>query len=384
MKTWLRGRRRWIVPVGALTAVLSVGGLTELASSASASAPKLDPITPAQLLAKARGAQLAPFSGTVEVTSNLGLPSVSSFGVSSSSPVLDLLTGTHDLQVWYGGPEQVRVAMPGTMVETDWIRNGADVWAWDSATLHVTHATLPPAEPGTGTHHATTGLSPSSLTPADEAQRLLDALDPTTAVSVRTPRFVAGHAAYELVLTPKSTTTTVGEVTLSIDAATGVPLDVQVTAKGAGSPTFEVGFTKLDDHAPDPAKFAFVAPPGASVTQASDPTALASPALSRLERHAGRRRAGGTVAAPVAPVGSTPRPTVVGTGWDTVAIVSAGQLPAQLAGMVRSAPAFSAHGVDGHLVTTALVDVLFLTDGRVAVGAVTPDALAAAVAQAGP
>ena len=60
-----------------------------------------------------------------------------------------------------------------------------------------------------------------SVNRAAMASSMLAMVHPTTTVSVRASAYVAGRAAYELVLVPRSAASTVGELVLAIDAATG-------------------------------------------------------------------------------------------------------------------------------------------------------------------
>ena len=73
---------------------------------------------------------------------------------------------------------------------------------------------------------------------------------------------------------------------------------------------------------------------------------------------------------------------VVGEAWDSVAIVSGVNLGRQFQTLFSNSPAVTVGGTTGHLVSTRLVNVLVLDDGRIAIGAVTPEALEAAVAGA--
>ena len=56
---------------------------------------------------------------------------------------------------------------------------------------------------------------------------------------------VAGEAAYQLVLAPRSASSLVGQVRIAIDATHNVPLRVQIFARGAQSPAFQVGYTSI-------------------------------------------------------------------------------------------------------------------------------------------
>ena len=59
---------------------------------------------------------------------------------------------------------------------------------------------------------------------------------------------VAGEPAYQLVLAPKDHRSLVGKIVIAVDGKYGVPLRVQVFAKGATSPAFQVGYTALAVH----------------------------------------------------------------------------------------------------------------------------------------
>ena len=63
-------------------------------------------------------------------------------GGSSDTSLTSLISGTHTLQVWASGPDKQRLAIHGTLGETDLIRNGTDVWNWSSQDNTATHTTL--------------------------------------------------------------------------------------------------------------------------------------------------------------------------------------------------------------------------------------------------
>ena len=58
-------------------------------------------------------------------------------GSSAASPALTglttLLTGTNTLRVWADGPNRSRVAVISQGGESDIVRNGTDLWLWQSA-----------------------------------------------------------------------------------------------------------------------------------------------------------------------------------------------------------------------------------------------------------
>src|ERR1700761_7548030 len=256
----LSRRARWAVPTGA---VVVVGGvLAGSVISVASAAPSLPAKTPAQLLsALASKPATPPLTGTVVETSSLGLPSLP--GTSDPTSIASLLTGSHTIRVWYSDPQHFRVSVPQSMSESDIIRNGSNAWLWDSTHNTVTHMTIPAEK----AKKAPATPSQTPLTPQQAAQQVLAKVGPTTTVSVDSNVSVAGEAAYQLVLAPKSSSSLIGQIRIARDGSRDVPLRVQVFAKGAKSPAMQIGFTSISFVKPAAANFDFTAPAGAKVTQ---------------------------------------------------------------------------------------------------------------------
>nr|WP_246299598.1 hypothetical protein [Nocardioides panaciterrulae] len=376
--------------------LLSAGSIVSAVTATARDS--LAPRTAAQLLVDVQKARLDGLSGTVRQTSDLGLPALPGLAGGNSAEFSSLVSGTHTMRVWSAGPQQVRIALLGQFGESDLIRNGADLWTWSSAKDAATHVTLPTgaaAQPGSGAGSGTGPATPAPgepMTPQQLADRLLKAVDPTTAVSTDPTAVVAGRPAYQLVLQPRDRGTLVGSVRIAIDGATHVPTRVQVFARGASTPALEVGFTSFDPTAPAASVFDFSPPPGAKVTERS-PADLGS----HTGPGAGHRPGPGAAAGHGAP-----RPQVVGSGWSTVVVA---QLPSpspsadspnssggnagspggpggmSLPSLLRMLPQVSGSWGSGHLLAGTLFSAVLTDDGRVAVGAVPPttlyDALAA-------
>ena len=138
---WRQNRAlRWLVPAG-VVAVLAVGA-TVTAGSAGAASPDLPNRTAAQLLAAVAHAKPSAFSGTATENTDLGLPALP--GTSSTSlQWQSLLSGTHTAKVWVASPTQLRLALVGDLAESDVVRNGSDLWVWQSGADTVDHVTLP-------------------------------------------------------------------------------------------------------------------------------------------------------------------------------------------------------------------------------------------------
>lgn len=353
-RVWLR----W-VPAAAASAVIAAGALAvPLQAGAAVNLPDK---TPQEVLAMIGESTVDTLSGTLEQTSRLGLPDLSMGGSAAgddAASALELLTGTHTARVYLDGPGQARVQVLDRLAERDLIVNGTDVWLYDSKDNEATHLTLPA---DAGSRDAPT--PGSTQTPAQLADKLLAELDPSTAVSVDDDTEVAGRTAYDLVLTPRSDDTLVGSVSIAVDSESGLPLRVEVQARGETQPAFELAFTALSLQKPDAALFDFQPPAGADVRE----QALPKPGTSQP----------GT-SQPGTEHGDFPG-TVRGTGWESVLELPAGSVPADLTASPLYAQATEA--VDGgRLLSTSLLNVLIADDGRVFAGSVPASRLQAAAA----
>jgi len=426
-------RARWAVPAGvvAVTAGVTAASMISVAQAS----PELPARSPAQLLAAVAGhsGPLPALTGTVVETAALGVPQLP--GAANPNSITSLLAGSHTIKIWYADPTHIRLAIPVSMSETDVIRNGSTVWLWQSQSNTATRKQLPAnaakAAPATPLPVQT------PLTPQQAAQQVLAAVGPTTTVSVDPAVTVAGQAAYELVLVPKSSSSLVGKVTLALDGQhSDVPLRVQVFARGASTPAFQVGYTSVAFTKPAAANFNFTPPAGARVTNDLAGTALGQfgyggsgpfrhssstqKQVSRLKARAAKLQPG-TVQSKKVPLvkGQVAKtapgePTVLGQDWLSVAVLPASAVSgisgagnagavvgqaaqgaagdsgatsgpgagAVLGALLQSATAVHGAWGSGRLLHTSLVSVLILDgSGKVLVGSVTPAVLFSDAAQ---
>ncbi len=381
---------RWLLPAGIAVAVIGGGAATSaVRASADASLPDR---SAQQLLVDLTTARLDGLSGTVVERADLGLPELpGNIGGQGSSSLNSLITGSHTLRVWYSGPDKARIALLGTLGESDVIKSGSDLWTWSSDSNTASHRKLSD-EAGTGAapkHAGNPMVDPTRMpaTPQQAADQALAAIGPTTSVATNGRASVAGRAAYDLIITPKDAGSKVASVHIAIDGTRHVPLRVQVFARGYAKPAAEVAFTQVSFARPDAARFNFNPPPGVKVTE-DGADATARPAQSAT------------------PDGA-PEPVMVGTGWTSVLaanISSTGLLGGttdrpgvrvnpdgaqagtdrrgaagnQIGALLAGLPQVSGSWGSGRLLTGRLFSVLLTDDGRVFVGAVNPDRLYAA------
>jgi outer membrane lipoprotein-sorting protein len=388
MRIKLSRRGRWLVPV---TAVAVTGGVIAGMQIPSAQAtPALSAKTPAQLLSQVdSAAKVPPLTGTVVETTSLGLPQLPQ--AANPNSLSSLITGSHTLKVYYQDARHFRLAVPQSLSENDVIRDGNTLWLWDSTRNTVTDYTWPKGALKHNGEHVRTQLPTTPLTPQQAADQVLKAVGKTTVVSVQSNVLVAGEPAYQLVLAPRDNRSLVGEVVIAIDGKYGVPLRLQVFAKNATAPAFQVGYTDISFVTPASANLQFTPPPGAKLTvhnlggengkhvmrqgSATAPDAGFGGygsgwlAVAQIPQSAFNQALGGS-----GQVGGKPAPAGTQSGMGAIGGESAAVLHAMLA---AAKPVHGSWG-SGTLLTTSLMSML-ITNGEIYVGAVEPSVLYAAV-----
>jgi outer membrane lipoprotein-sorting protein len=332
-------------------------------SSASTSSD-LPALSAGELLAAVENAHVDGLSGTVVEKAALGLPQLPNFGGSAAdtTSITDLLSGSHTMRVWYAGPSKQRLALIGTVGETDVFHNARGLWVWNSESQTATHTVLPASAIDKVPSSAQTGQS--SLTPQRLADQAMASIDATTKVRPAGQRRIADRDAYQLVLTPKASASRVGSVAIAVDAKTKIPLGVQVFARGESTPALDVSFTHIDLSVPGDANFTFTPPKNAKVTEQEFGDAPGAQRATDVAKAA----------------------KVVGTGWTSVLELhdggplglptSATKKGSGVASLAVSLlePVQGSWG-SGHLLDSTLITALITHTGRVYLGAVDPQVL---------
>ncbi|WP_223253063.1 LolA family protein [Arthrobacter sp. AFG7.2] len=383
-RAWLR----W-VPAVAAPAVIAAGVL--VGSIPARAGDVLPDKTPAEVITLMAGHTTHTFSGTVEQVSELGLPELPATGPTSgpasgdgAAAAVEFLTGEHTVRVFMDGKSKSRVQVVDRFAERDIIRRDNDVWFYSSKDNSAAHLTLPdragdlPLEQPALPDASHEGM-PVPPTPQDLAARFLAAADSSTAVSVGPDVQVAGRPAYNLVLEPRTAGTLVGKVSIAVDGENGMPLSVEVMARGTEEPAFRAGFTSLTLAAPNDALFTFAPPPGSTVEE------LQPRNHTQWHTGPGLPAEPGTHPSPdqvEAGIKDKIRPYMAGTGWETIVRLTAETgAGSKLSAVLGETPLLAQAAVvvpGGRLLSTPLVNVLLMDDGRVFAGMVPADKLQAA------
>ncbi|WP_055696867.1 LolA family protein [Streptomyces silaceus] len=389
---------RYVVPLAvAGVAAATIGLVPALATSGDPDLPK---ITAKELIEKIAASDTQQLSGNVKISTDLGLPSMGGMAggfagggagggddgdgkgsaADPKSKLMELASGTHTLRVAADGPDRQKLSVLDDAAEYSLIHNGDDVWAYDSASNEAYHAK--DAGAGDSSGKGADKDVPKDLegelpaTPAEFAEQALKAVDGTTSVQVDGTAQVAGRDAYRLVIKPKQSGSTVGQITVAVDAKTGTPLKFTLTPSSGGAAVVDAGFTKVDFGKPSASTFDFTPPKGAKVTEADDH------ADGKHGAKGGNAKGGKEFKEE-----DLNDLKVVGEGWSTIAelklpggqglpTAGSGDVPPDAQKLLDSlGDQVSGTFGSGTVFSTRLINALVTDDGKVYVGAVTKDAL---------
>ncbi|MFE7334296.1 LolA family protein [Streptomyces griseus] len=388
------GRRkaaRYIVPVAvAGVAAATIGLVPALANSGDPDLPK---ISAQELIEKIAASDEEQLSGTFKISTDLGLPLDGLAGsfvpggeggdkdggaAAPQDKLMELTSGTHTLRVAADGPERQKLSILGDASEYSLIHNQGEVWAYDSKSDEVYHAEAPEGRDGGGHAEKAPKLPKGApATPKDFAEQALAAAGDTTSVTVDGTAQVAGRDAYQLLIKPKQSGSTIGSVRIAVDAENGVPLKFTLSAASGGKAVVDAGFTKVDFSRPAASTFSFTPPKGAKVTEADE-------LETGKDEHGAAQKA---LPGQLAELDGFEGLNVIGKGWTSIAEIktpggkglpAAGsdEVPAEAQGFLDAlGDKVTGKFGSGTVFKTRLVNALLTDDGSVYVGAVTKDAL---------
>ncbi|MEU2512532.1 LolA family protein [Streptomyces syringium] len=397
------GRRkaaRYVVPVAVAGVAAATIGFV-VPALASTGDPDLPKISAQDLIAKMAKSDVQQASGTVKISTDLGLPSLpeglslgdagkgGGKGGDAADPqakLTELLSGSHTLRIAVDGPDKQRLSIVERAAEYSVIRNGDDVWAYDSASDSAHHSKAP--KQGGDGHEVPKDLA--GVSPQELSKRALAAVDDTTSVTVDGTAKVAGRDAYQLVIKPKGGDSTVGAVRIAVDAKNGVPLKFTLAPK-SGKAIVDAGFTKVDFGKPAAKNFTFTPSKGTKVTEDSGKPGKGDDAEKLKGKLPGAGELPGLPGLPgLDGASGASGMKVIGKGWSSIAEIkgpkdAVGKLSEDAKGKGKSGDAaalldsfgkkVSGDFGTGRVFSTRVVNVLMTDDGRVYAGAVTKDAL---------
>ena len=288
--------------------------------------------------------------------------------------VLEFFAGTHIANIYVDGPTKARLQVLDLLSERNYIRNGSDLWAYDASKAIAQHSVIDESEVNKAQGQALALFSANSsklpfdvTSPASIADYVLAQANVDSVITVGADAKIAGRGVYQLTISPRSNETLVQSATLSIDAATGLPLAARITAVGSDSPAFEVAFETITFATPAASNFDFTPPAGATVVEVALPTEAELRGQAEL--------------APALPTEAELKAEALALkaqGWGAVAKVRGDQVPAELAALIAQNSLYlelTKPVAGGRVFTSTLLNIFIADSGDIYAGSVTVDRL---------
>jgi len=287
---------------------------------------------------------------------------------------LEFFAGVHTANIYVDGVNKARLQVLDLISERNFIRNGSDLWFYDASKALVKHSVIDPAQEeqakkdGLALFNANSAKLPFDATsPAAVADYFLSEAGKDTVFTVGKDAKIAGRGVYQITGAPRNAGSLVASVTISVDAATGLPLAVVVMAAGESTPAFEVAFESITLAKPDASNFNFVVPAGSKVEEVPVPTrdALEKLAAGKAPTAADKARA------------QAEAEKLIAQGWSAVVEVSTDMVPAQITQLKENAlfAELTKPVAGGRIFSTTLINVFIADDGRIFAGSVTQQRL---------
>ena len=406
-----RNTRRWIPAV--LAPVLVAGSVLGFSVQASASID-LPNKSASQILQMINTNPDIAFSGRIIKKANMGLPPMNIVPDISQSMIdemakkmpaemsdflpkasaqgelalaLEFFAGTQKANIYVDGAEKMRLQVLDLLSERQFIRNGNEAWAYYAGKAMAQHTVLDATEVASAEaearsfFNANSGKLPFDYTsPAAVADFILAQSDKYSTVTVASDIKIADRGAYQITITPKGNQSLVASATLSIDAATGLPLAARVMAVGQTSPAFEVAFETITFETPDAANFNFTPPAGTRVVEVPAPTK--ADVLRELANATKGKKI--PTQAEAEELANAKLEELMAQGWGAVAQVPADQVPVELRTLQASNILYkelTKPVAGGRVFTSALMNIFFADNGDVYAGSVTVERLLAVAAK---
>jgi hypothetical protein len=208
--------------------------------------------TAADLLEQIKASGSRSYSGYAESTGSLALPVTRQF-----TSLTDLFGGHTQLRVWWRGSVDWRLDSISLAGETDVHTDSYGSWTWDYESNTAVH-TDPPL-------NADIRLpSAADLLPTNLGRRLLSEALPSEVTRLPSER-IAGRNAPGVRLRPTAPDSTIHRVDVWADAATGLPLRVEVFGDDDHNAAMTTTFLDFSSSPPAAAATGFLFPSGAEV-----------------------------------------------------------------------------------------------------------------------
>lgn len=301
---------RLLALIAAIVVVIAGGSAIAVAATGSGPVPPPKPLARAVHDALAAPA-VTGISARVSFTNHL----IDSSAIQGADPLLSGGSG----RLWLAPGHGLRLELQSENGDAQLVAHGNRFWAYDPSANTVYEGSLPVGGGERGGH------AQEAIPTLAQIQSAIARLAGHVSVSRAIPTDVAGRPAYTVRLTPRAGSGLLGGVALAFDADRGIPLRLDVYARGDRSPVLELSATDISYGPVAASVFTLRPPTGAKVVHVSLPELLGA---SGADRPHGAHRAI--------------------TGYSAVAARVSFSLdaPAKLAGRTRSSVTLLGRGSD--------------------------------------
>jgi outer membrane lipoprotein-sorting protein len=389
--------------LGGVVAAIAIGAAVAVAATSGGPVPKRQSLSGA-IHQALKAPAVSGITARVSFTDNL----IDGSQIQGSDPLLNGGSG----RLWMSSSgRELRLEVQGQNGDAQVVVHGRSFWMYDPTSRTAYEGTLPAQSAASGTHR---GKSHEGIPSVAQIQASLNGIMRHTQVSRAIPGDIAGQPAYTVHISPKQSGGLLGGVELGWDAVRGVPLRLEVLARGDSTPVLELTATDISFGKVPASTFKISPPTGANVVHTNlsgggaahhskshakqhETTGVAAVARALPFKLAAPSTAAGLHRSTVALLhgGSHPAAIVTyGQGLGAVAVVeqvSSGRSTGGFGGLSSggsdgrglSVPTVSIDGTTGQELDTALGSVVRFTRGQVGytvLGSVHP-AVARAVAR---
>lgn len=308
---------RLMAALGGVVAAIAIGAAVAVAATSGGPVPKRQSLSGA-IHQALKAPAVSGITARVSFTDNL----IDGSQIQGSDPLLNGGTG----RLWMSSAaHELRLEVQGQNGDAQVVVRGRSFWMYDPTSRTAYEGTLPAQSASSGTHR---GKSHEGIPSVAQIQASLNRIMRHTQVSRAIPDDIAGQPAYTVHISPKQSGGLLGGVQLGWDAVRGVPLRLEVLARGDSTPVLELTATNISFGKVPASTFAISPPTGAKVVHINlSGGGAAHHSKSDAKQH---ETIGVTAVARALPFKLAAPSTAAGLHRSTVALLHGGSHPAAI------------------------------------------------------
>ncbi|HEY3947085.1 MAG TPA: hypothetical protein VGL78_17820 [Solirubrobacteraceae bacterium] len=303
--------------LGGVVAAIAIGAAVAVAATSGGPVPKRQSLSGA-IHQALKAPAVSGITARVSFTDNL----IDGSQIQGSDPLLNGGSG----RLWMSSSgRELRLEVQGQNGDAQVVVHGRSFWMYDPTSRTAYEGTLPAQSAASGTHR---GKSHEGIPSVAQIQASLNRIMRHTQVSRAIPGDIAGQPAYTVHISPKQSGGLLGGVELGWDAVRGVPLRLEVLARGDSTPVLELTATDISFGKVPASTFKISPPTGANVVHTN---LSGGGAAHHSKSHAKQHETTGVAAvARALPFKLAAPSTAAGLHRSTVALLHGGSHPAAI------------------------------------------------------